>query len=405
MSTAAPTWPLAPQPWEPASNRPEVTIRDVRAICTAPEGIRLIVVKIETSEPGLFGLGCATFTQRPKAVVDAIETYLKPMILGRDPNDIEDIYQSCYLSSYWRTGPIMNNALSGVDQALWDIKGKLANMPVYQLLGGKTRRAATVYTHASADSIPATVEAVRAKMDAGFTHVRAQVAVPGYHTYGAKPDPNAKVQQPWHEAAYVRIVPKLFDALRTEIGDEVELLHDIHERDSSDPGDQSREANGAVPAVLPRRSVCARGYWLVPSHARGDLVPIAMGELFVNQTEWEPLIKERLIDFIRVHISAIGGLSHCPQAGALLRIFRCPHGLARPWRCLASGPCRQPASRPRQHATSESRKRISLGIWLAKCSPVRLKFATGKCGQTTNQAWGSIWTRRLPPSIRSPTTS
>ncbi|HRA47407.1 MAG TPA: starvation-sensing protein RspA, partial [Thermomicrobiales bacterium] len=157
MSDQSPTWPLAPQPWPASTNCTTVTVRDVRVICTQPEGIRLIVVKIETSEPGLYGLGCATFCQRATAVVDAVENYLKPMIMGRDVADIEDIYQTGYLSSYWRTGPIMNNALSGVDQALWDLKGKMANMPVYQLLGGKTRRAATVYTHASGDTIEETV--------------------------------------------------------------------------------------------------------------------------------------------------------------------------------------------------------------------------------------------------------
>lgn len=304
-----PTWPLAPNPWEPATNRPAITIRDVKVILTQPEGIRLIVVKIETSEPDLYGYGCATFTQRPRAVVEAIESYLKPMIIGRDPNDIEDIYQTGYLSSYWRTGPIMNNALSGVDQALWDIKGKLANMPVYQLLGGRTRRAATVYTHASGDSIDAVEEAVRQKMEAGFTHVRAQVAVPGYHTYGTAADPKAKMQQPWHESAYTRIVPKLFDHLRSTVGDEVELLHDIHER-----------IHPILAINLAKQLEPYRLFFLEDPFAPEDIgwftrmreatsIPIAMGELFVNQTEWEYVIRERLIDFIRVHISAIGGLS------------------------------------------------------------------------------------------------
>src|SRR3954454_24915733 len=182
-----PSWPLAPNPWEPASNRPAITIRDVRAICTQPEGIRLIVVKIDTSEPGVYGLGCATFTQRPKAVVSAIEDYLKPMILGRDPNDIEDIYQTGYLSSYWRTGPIMNNALSGVDQALWDIKGKLANMPVYQLLGGKTREGAACYAHADGHDPQEVIDNARRCMEQGYQYIRVQMGV-----YGGKTTRNVR---------------------------------------------------------------------------------------------------------------------------------------------------------------------------------------------------------------------
>ena len=183
MSVGDTPAPILPPAWGTSS---PIRIRDVSVICTAPEGIRLVVVKIETNEPGLYGLGCATFTQRPLAVVAAIEHYLKPQLVGRDPHDIEDIYQTCYLSSYWRTGPIMNNALSGVDQALWDIKGKLAGMPVYQLLGGKVRRAATVYTHASGRDNQEVEEQVRRLMAQGFTHIRAQVEIAGYSTYGAQ---------------------------------------------------------------------------------------------------------------------------------------------------------------------------------------------------------------------------
>jgi mannonate dehydratase len=305
-------------------------ITDVRAIQTAPDGIRLVVVKVETSEPGLYGLGCATFTQRPLAVVTAIEEYLKPFVLGRSPHDIEDIWQSAYVSSYWRSGPVLNNALSGLDIALWDIKGKLAGMPLYQLLGGRCRTSAALYAHASGADFAEVEERVRRFVEQGYRYVRAQVAVPGYATYGAQiapktaephPVPLRLRQDPWNPTAYCRLVPKLFEHLRVAVGDEVELLHDVHERVPP------IQAIGLAKELEPYRLFFLEdpfapedvGYF--PLLRRQSAIPIAMGELFVNPAEYVPLIKDRLIDFVRVHISAIGGLTPARKLAAFAEFF------------------------------------------------------------------------------------
>ena len=160
-------------------------ITDVQTILTAPARIRLVVVKVVTSEPGLYGLGCATFTQRARVVETAIKDYLRPFLLGKDPTRIEDLWQSLFVSSYWRNGPVLNNAISGVDMALWDIQGKRAHMPVYQLLGGKCREAVDVYRHASGSSFEACEQQVRRYVQQGYRTVRIQVNIPGQETYGA----------------------------------------------------------------------------------------------------------------------------------------------------------------------------------------------------------------------------
>jgi mannonate dehydratase len=304
-----------------------VRIFDIRTILTAPAGIRLVVVKVLTTEPGLYGLGCATFTQRPRVVETAIERYLKPFLVGKDPLQIEDIYQSSFVSSYWRNGPVLNNALSGVDMALWDLLGKRARMPVYQLLGGKCRRAVDTYRHASGPRFADVEKAVRGFIERGYRHVRVQVAIPGQATYGAgKPggDPKTPVNrrsETWEPAAYVRTVPRLFEHLRKAVGDEVELLHDVHER---------------VPPILAMKLAkdleVYRPFFLEDPFSPEDVgyferlrqqscTPIAMGELFNNPNEWLSLITNRLIDFIRVHLSQVGGLTVARKLAALCEFF------------------------------------------------------------------------------------
>lgn len=310
-----------------------VKIRDIKTILTAPNRIRLVVVKVETSEPGLVGWGCATFTQRALVVETAVEKYLKPFLIGRNVDEIEDIWQSSYMSSYWRNGPVLFNAMSGVDIALWDIKGKRAGMPLYQLLGGKVRHGADCYFHASGSSFTEVEERARAAMARGFRHVRVQVGTPGYASYGARstaPAPEAGADDAigptnpkaiWESAPYVRMLPKFFEHLRSALGDEVELLHDVHERVTLN------QAINLCKSLEPYRLYFLEDPFPPEDNDHFRLlrqqtsIPIAMGELFNTQHEYVPLIKDRLIDFIRIHISQIGGLSPARKVAALCEYF------------------------------------------------------------------------------------
>ncbi|NLV75061.1 MAG: starvation-sensing protein RspA [Chloroflexi bacterium] len=298
-----------------------VRIKDIQVILTAPNGIRLVVVKVLTDQPGLYGLGCATFTQRALTVASAINDYLRPFAIGWDVDRIEDFYQAAYVSSYWRSGPVLNNALSGVDQALWDIKGKRAGMPLYQLFGGKCREAVPVYTHAHGHDEHELAENAAAIMERGFRYVRVQMSVPGLSTYGSLSPVTAQAlnrnqTRTWEPTPYVRRVPAMLDFLRNKLGEDVELLHDVHERIPPIQG------VWLAKAVEPYRL-----FFLEDLFAPEDIsyfrmvreqtsTPLAMGELFVNQAEYVPLMRDQLIDFIRVHISDIGGLSMARKLAA-----------------------------------------------------------------------------------------
>jgi len=310
---------------------PPLKITDIKTILTAPGRIRLVVVKVLTSEPGLYGLGCATFTQRALAVQTAVEKYLRPFLIGRNADEIEDIWQSSYVSSYWRNGPVLFNAMSGVDMALWDIKGKRANMPVYQLLGGKCRFAAALYAHVRGRDFKEVEDNARKAMARGFRHIRVQVAIGDQATYGvaaeltgpAGPDESGPTNPKhiWEPGAYVRTLPKLFEHLRTTLGDDIELLHDIHERISPS------QAVGLCKELEKYRLFFLEDP-LPPEekdHFRiirqQSSIPLAMGELFNTQQEYVPLIAERLIDFIRIHLSQVGGLSMARKVAAFCEFF------------------------------------------------------------------------------------
>ena len=299
-----------------------VRITDVVPIVTSPGGINLVVVKLITSEPGLYGVGCATFTQRFHAVQAAIERHLKPFLLGRDVDRIEEIWQMSMVHSYWRNGPVLTNAVSGVDQALWDIKGKRAGMPVYQLLGGKCREGAACYSHAGGDGVEEVVDSVGQLMAEGYRHIRVQLgSYGGLPAAGAKPE-GAQPGAYYDPRGYVRTQLRMFEHVRAEVGDEVELLHDIHER--LVPIDAVGFAKDLEQFRL---------FFLEDPLAPEDLdwfhnirqqtsTPIAMGELFNNPREWQPLIEARLIDFIRMHVSQMGGLTPARHVAAFANMYR-----------------------------------------------------------------------------------
>jgi len=299
----------------------ELKITNVRAILTAPVASRLIVVKVETSEPGLYGLGCATFTQRHTAVRSAIEDFLKLFFVGKDPHRIEDLWHTAWVNSYWRNGPVLNNALSGVDMALWDIKGKVAGLPVYQLLGGKCREGAAVYRHADGRDEVHVEENVRAWMEQGYQYIRCQMG--GYGGRFAVRDrpENAQPGSYYDPDIYARSVPALFEHLRSKIGYDINLLHDIHER--LVPIEAVRLAKQLEPYRLffledPLPPEHIEWFQMIRQQCT---TPLAMGELFVHPLEWKPLVTNRLIDFIRCHISAIGGITPAKKLATLCDAF------------------------------------------------------------------------------------
>jgi len=301
-----------------------VKIKSIKAIATAPAGSNLIVVKVETTEPGLYGLGCATYTQRAFPVVTAIEKYMNEFCVGRDADNIEDMWQAFYVSSYWRNGPVLNNALSGLDQALWDIKGKRAGMPVYQLLGGKTRFAVPLYAHANGRSNEQIIESVKRFMSQGFKHVRIQSGSYGAGIGEGSKTPEFKAEGFgaqsdgfMDEQHYVRSTIKLFEAVRKEVGDEVELLHDVHER--VQPMEliyMCRQLEQYRPFFIEDPLSPENTHWWKQLRASTS-VPFAMGELFNNINEFVDPMVNHYFDFIRIHISQIGGITPAMKVARL----------------------------------------------------------------------------------------
>jgi len=298
-----------------------VTIADIRIVLTQPGPSRLAIVKVITSEPGLYGLGCATFTQRIHAVEAALERHIKPFLLGRDVARIEEAWQMAMVHGYWRNGPVLNNAISGVDQALWDIKGKRAGMPVYDLLGGKSREAAHVYVHAAGPTPGDVADRVREYVERGFRYVRIQQGF-----YGGRSDemvrptgaPNGAYFDP---RRYQRDTIAMMEHVRDAVGPDVELLHDVHERLA--PSDAVRFAKDVEPFrlffledLLAPEDIA----WFERVRAQ-SATALAMGELFNHPLEWRTVIERRLVDFIRMHVSQMGGITPARKAADLAHTY------------------------------------------------------------------------------------
>lgn len=325
---------LAPAPWTPDQpNRLKVTA--VRTFLTGPQVCPYVVTRVETNQPGLYGLGDGSDPQRPYATRAVIDEYLGPMLVGRDPSDIEDLHRLLLNSGYWRGGSIEHNALASIDVALWDIKGKVAGLPVYQLLGGRAREYADAYTHVDGADAAEVAEKILAAHQRGYRFVRVQVAVPGRDTYGTAPrDPAEAARrlartERWDTLSYLRQIPGILADVRRRVGPDVELLHDAHER--MNPA----EARQFVKAVEE-----ARLFFLEDALAPEDAdhfaelravgtTPLAVGELYHDPRAFLPLITNRSIDFARIRIPTLGGITPTRKLIAVCEMFgvrTAPHG-------------------------------------------------------------------------------
>lgn len=303
-------------------------IVDAKVIVTSP-GRNFVTLKI-TTEDGIYGLGDATLNGRELAVVAYLEEHVIPMLIGRDARRIEDTWQLLYKGAYWRRGPVTMTAIGAVDCALWDVMGKALGVPVYQLLGGRSRDDVMVYGHANGADIDDTVRAVKEYVALGYKAVRVQSGIPGLKgVYGIgrgkmsyEPAERGKVAEvEWSSERYLTFVPKLFEAVRREVGDDVHLLHDVHHRLT--PIEAARLGKSLEPYHL---------FWMedpTPAEVQANLrlirqhttTPIAIGEVFNTIHDCEALLREQLIDYIRTTVVHAGGISHLRKIAAVAELY------------------------------------------------------------------------------------
>jgi mannonate dehydratase len=291
-------------------------ITNARIIVTCP-GRNFVTLKIETDE-GVTGLGDATLNGRELAVASYLTDHVVPCLIGRDPQRIEDIWQYLYRGAYWRRGPVTMAAIAAVDTALWDIKAKIAGLPLYQLLGGQSRDGVMVYAHANGRDIPETLDRVGEYIEKGYKAIRAQSGVPGLSgVYGIAKgkfyEPATKglpEESVWSTEAYLDFAPTLFEALRVKHGMGPHLLHDVHHRLT--PIEAARLGKSLEPYRLfwmedPTPAENQDAFRLIRQHT---VTPIAVGEVFNTIWDCKDLIQNQLIDYIRASVVHAGGVTH-----------------------------------------------------------------------------------------------
>lgn len=319
------------------------TIERAEVFVTSP-GRNFVTLKITTSD-GVTGLGDATLNGRELSVVAYLNEHIIPMLIGRDPQNIEDTWQYLYRGAYWRRGPVTMAAIAAVDVALWDIKGKITGQPVYQLLGGATRTGALAYGHASGSDLPSLFTSIRNHLDQGFKAIRIQTGVPGLgqvygvagdqapgQRYDYEPAKRSAVpgEEEWDTNAYLNHIPGVFAAVREEFGYDLPLLHDGHHRMTPNQA-----------AILGKSLEPFRLFWLedcTPGENQESLrrvrsqttTPLAIGEVFNTVFDYQTLITEQLIDYVRSAVTHTGGISALKKIMDFAAVYQIKSGFHGP---------------------------------------------------------------------------
>ncbi len=304
-------------------------ITDARVVVSSP-GRNYVTLVIET-EDGITGIGDATLNGRELAVASYLSEHLCPLLIGRDARRIEDTWQYFYKGAYWRRGPVTMTAIAAIDVALWDIKGKAAGMPVYELLGGAAREGVMVYGHASGSSLEDLDADFQHHLDLGYKAIRAQAAVPGLEkTYGIAPvdgktyEPasgNVPQEDMWETTAYLDFAPKMMAHVREQFGYGVHVLHDVHHRLTPiEAGRLGASLEQYRPFWIedPTPAEDQSAFRLIRQHTT---TPIAVGEVFNSIWDCQQLITERLIDYIRTSVSHAGGITHLRRIFSLADLY------------------------------------------------------------------------------------